>query len=86
VEHLTFAFHVHAFAFLLLLVPVALQGRSVAPFFILGIPVYVVLALRRVYGGGWWQLAAKSFLLALSYLVLVTAAIALTVVSGILLL
>jgi hypothetical protein len=52
-EHLVFALHVHAFWFLMLgvsLLPGSWPGSAAA----LAVPVYTLLAMRRVYGGRWW--------------------------------
>lgn len=51
--HVVFAFHVHAFAFAMFLLqlmplPAALDGWP-----LLVLPLYVLLAMRRVYGGRW---------------------------------
>lgn len=58
--HLLFALHVHAFAFLWLipaqLIPESASGGWLATLesiWYWGIPAYLVLALRRVYGGRW---------------------------------
>ena len=59
-EHLVFALHLHAFWFLVLLLTLAdqpwLTGLAV-----MAVPVYGWLALKRVYGGGWfWRLLRVS--------------------------
>ena len=52
-EHLVFALHVHAFWFLMLALMLTDQALlSGIGFF--AVPVYTLLALRRVYGGRWW--------------------------------
>lgn len=82
-EHLVFAFHLHAFAFLALLVGLGPGPAAWVP--LVGIPLHGVLALRRVYGGGWWATLARAVLLSLLHgLVLVggAAALALQALQG----
>lgn len=73
-EHVVFALHVHAFAFLAMtlahLAGVLLAGarwQGVATLPLLWIPVYVVLALRRVYGGSAPRTLVKAGVLAVTY-------------------
>jgi hypothetical protein len=67
-EHLVFALHLHAFWFLaigLALLPLPwLDGAAT-----LAVPLYALLAMRRVYGGRWLPLLARSALLTVLYLV-----------------
>lgn len=61
VQHLVFALHVHAFAFVLIAVVMALS-RVWSPF-ALGywlIPVYVLLAMRHVYRQAWAKTMVKA--------------------------
>lgn len=51
-EHLVFALHVHAFWFVML-VPVVIGLPGLTPAAALAVPVYTLLAMRRVYGGRW---------------------------------
>jgi hypothetical protein len=70
-EHLVFALHLHAFWCLV----VAFMLTGVTALVLAGllmIPLYGVLALRRVYGGRWWVLLLRSSLLGTAHLVLVT--------------
>ena len=50
-EHFVFALHVHAFAFLALIPPLLVPAswRSVTDLFAIGVVVYALVALRRVY-------------------------------------
>jgi hypothetical protein len=77
-EHLYFALHVHAFAFLALLTSelakfthVFALAAGVETLAQLSLPVYAILALRRVYGGSFGTTIAKGAgigaLYALSY-------------------
>ncbi len=84
VEHLIFALHSHAFAYLILILLVLLpnSARPFAALLSLCIPVYLFLALRVVYGQGFWKTAFKmlwlggNYLLLLLFALLVTAGIA----------
>ncbi len=78
-EHLVFALHVHAFWFVMI-------GLTLVPWdwisgpALLVIPLYTVLAMRRVYGGRWWPLLLRAGLVSLLYLaplMLALAAVAL---------
>ena len=65
-EHLVFALHLHAFWFAaLLLVQIVPGALAAVP--ILWMPVYALLATRRVYGGRWWVLIGRNLAVALVY-------------------
>lgn len=66
-EHLVFALHVHAFWFLMLGLTLQPLGwlKVVA---MLAVPVYALLAMRRVYGGRWWVLLLRAALVTALYL------------------
>jgi hypothetical protein len=76
VEHFIFALHVHAFAFLVfflvLLIPE--RGAPVEGLLLLSLPVYIWLALKRVYAQGWLRTTLKWLLLGWLYLVLLVFA------------
>jgi len=73
-EHLVFALHLHAFWFLML--GLSLPGLSVlSALAFLAVPVYSVLALRRVYRGRWWLLLLRSAALAAGYVVVLGIAL-----------
>ena len=85
-QHIWFALHVHAFGFLALIVAelasltqvtaiVAAVGAVAA----LSVPVYLVLAMRRVYGGRWPATLARAALLSVMYMA------AMLVASGVML-
>jgi Protein of unknown function (DUF3667) len=69
--HLIFAAHNHAFLFVLLVVLIALPQNGVleAVAMVWGI-VYLLRALRAVYGGGWLTTSLRAFALFVLYLVL----------------
>lgn len=82
VEHVIFSLHFHAFAFLLFLamnllalVPWKPVGTA-AGFLTLGLPPYLGMAMKRVYGEPAWKVVLKGVLLTGAYLVLVIAAMA----------
>lgn len=78
-EHLVFALHVHAFWFAVLalnLLP--LGGFEQLSWF--AVPVYTLMAMKRVYGGRWWPRWLRAAAVSTVYLlVMVLAMTALTV-------
>jgi len=66
-EHLVFAVHLHAFAYLLFGAASVLPAVLTAPGATLGLPVYAALATRRAYGGRWWSTVARLAALAVLY-------------------
>lgn len=74
-EHLVFALHLHAFWFFVLACLMVDIGAVTALGFLV-IPVYGVLAMRRVYGGRWWPLLLRAALLSGVYLALMAVTIA----------
>ena len=72
--HLLFALHYHAFVFLDLLLQEIPWPSPLGAILNLAIPVYLVLALRRVYGGRWWLtgLGVAALLLVYSVMIGVT--------------
>lgn len=69
-EHLVFALHLHTYWLLavcaLVLLPDATPGL-IGFALALSVPVYALLALRRVYGGRWWPLLLRSTFLSFLY-------------------
>jgi len=70
-EHLVFALHVHAFWFFALLIALPNVPWLTGLVF-LALPVYTHLAMRRVYGGGWWATLLRESLVAFLYLFVVS--------------
>ena len=79
-EHLVFAFHVHAFWFACFSLAIVLAtllaggegaarvlGRMLWSALTLGLPLYTVLAMRRVYGQGWGKTLVKAWALLWCY-------------------
>ena len=79
-EHLVFGLHTHAFAFLVFSVIAGLaalfSGRTWAGVLAVAlyvvIPVYFILAQRRVYGQGWIKTILKAGVLGWTYLIVLT--------------
>ena len=77
-EHLVFALHTHAFAFIVFSIIAALVGFRgnaggsgvAAAFLFLTIPAYFYLAQKRVYEQGWFKTALKAIILGGCYLAL----------------
>ncbi len=66
-EHLVFALHTHTFA-LLVVLAASLAPSAIAPLIALAVPIYIVLAMRRVYGGRWRATLLRALAIALPYL------------------
>ncbi len=73
-EHVVLSLHLHAFAFTVLtvlvavrLLPWAVPREALATLLGLAVPAHVVLAMRRVYGQGWGATLAKGTFAGLLY-------------------
>ncbi len=66
-EHFLFALHLHSFAFLTMLATYPFGNDEVIPPLTLGWLVYLVLALRQMFGGRWWPQVPRALLLGLMY-------------------
>jgi hypothetical protein len=64
-EHLVYALHVHSFWFLG--IALSLLPLPAISAVYLAMPIYTLMAARRVYGGGWWSTIARALLVALPY-------------------
>lgn len=88
-EHLIFTLHVHAFVFLMLALALgaALIAwpplAAVARWLLWSIPVYVFIAMKRVYGQGIRKTLAKYLLLGAGYVPLLAGALVAVVVLSI---
>jgi Protein of unknown function (DUF3667) len=84
-QHLAFALHTHAFLFLALVLTLVprvtrngvIDALAVAASF-LAIAVYMVLAVRRVYGGSLWGAILRSGTVAATYFIAFATAMLLT--------
>ncbi|MEM7050968.1 MAG: DUF3667 domain-containing protein [Acidobacteriota bacterium] len=79
VEHLVFAVHIHSFTFLAIFVfrscdlalwPLIGEREIFAALTVLVVPVYFLLALRRVYGQGWVMTLLKALMVSIGYTLL----------------
>lgn len=72
-EHFVFQLHCHTFSFVVLTLVVILDsavpatGNAAAALLLLWLPVYGMLALRRVYGQSWGKSLLKAFLMLNAY-------------------
>jgi hypothetical protein len=69
IEHFVFQLHCHTFFFIVLTLYMILESAEAnyADFLMLWLPVYGVVALRRVYGQTWWRSLLKAFLMLNAY-------------------
>jgi hypothetical protein len=65
-EHLVMALHLHAFWFVMLGLTLANSDWLNTPAFF-AVPLYTLLALKRVYGGRWWPRLLRAALVTLLY-------------------
>ena len=73
-EHLVFALHIHAFWFLALAVSLSGTWLLTAPA-VLAVPIYTLMAMKRVYGGRFWPRLLRAGVVSALYLMVMTAAI-----------
>jgi len=81
-EHLVYAFHVHAFTYLMLLL-VALSSKAVGDWLYLAGAIYFWLAMRRVFGGGWWATSWRYVFIGIAYPILLLLVIVLTLIAAV---
>lgn len=75
-EHLVFALHVHAFWFLCFAAMLPDTPWLSGPAFF-AVPIYTMLALKRVYGGRWWPRLLRAGLVTFLYLVVMVLTLSL---------
>jgi hypothetical protein len=86
VEHFVFALHVHASAFVIYLAMIALvRLEAVSAVLLCWLMLYVYLAMKKVYGQGWFVTGIKYFVLGIAYLCLLTFGVSLTLIATVLL-
>jgi hypothetical protein len=71
-EHFVFALHVHAFFFLMFFIMLALPWSGANWLMVLWMLAYVWVALKRVYGQGWFRTTVKWWVLGWTYFILIT--------------
>jgi hypothetical protein len=72
-SHVVFALHLHAFWLLAILFSFAHEWATAIATF--AVPIYAVLAMRHVYGGGWMKTLLKAAFVSLAYVVVATIAV-----------
>jgi hypothetical protein len=85
VEHFVFALHLHAFAFLTILVTMIVPGEAIDALATLWMVVYTYVAMHRVYGQGWVKTGVKCVALGMSYVLILSIALAATLATAVLL-
>ena len=78
-EHLVFALHTHAFLFVMLALTLP-QWPWLSALAFTACPVYVLLAMRRVYGGRWWPLWLRAMMVGTLYSLTLVVALGLMAV------
>lgn len=81
-EHLVYAFHVHSFAFLLLLM-VALTPEAIGDWLYIGGAVYFWMAMRKVFGGRLLPTFLRYAVISLLYPVLLALVVTVTMMAAI---
>jgi hypothetical protein len=81
-EHVLFALHTNAFAFLLLGLIWVTPGSWIGTALFAWLVAYLPFAMRRVYGGSKWATAARWIVLMFVYLLTVAAVIVGTVFTA----
>jgi hypothetical protein len=71
-EHLVFALHVHALWFIAL--GVALVPLELSKLVLLAVPIYTLMAMKRVYGGRLWLRLLRAAVVSVLYLLTLTFA------------
>ncbi|HEX6259122.1 MAG TPA: DUF3667 domain-containing protein [Woeseiaceae bacterium] len=69
VEHFVFALHLHAFIFIAFIPAILIRVTAVRAVILLGVFLYIYLALKHVYRQGWLVTAAKYLVLWFLYLI-----------------
>lgn len=70
IEHFVFALHFHAFAFVLFSIALIIGSGWILLIPAIGLPIYLLLAMKRVYAQGWIMTVVKWFVLGNVYLIL----------------
>jgi hypothetical protein len=85
VEHFVFALHVHAFMFLLFFVAMVLKKLDVVQALLFAVvPIYMLIAMKRVYQQGWIMTTMKWAVLGVGYMVLLTFGLVLALTAAVL--
>jgi hypothetical protein len=81
-SHIVFALHLHAFWLLAILFSLTHQFATALAS--LAIPIYAIVALRRVYGGGWIKTLSKALVISFIYLCAASIAVGLVAIIALL--
>ena len=84
VEHFVFALHVQSVAFLALTVTVLVRNGWVGLVLFLALTAYTYLAMRRVYGQGWFRTLLKFGLLSWTYFLVLCCGMVVGVLAAVL--
>lgn len=72
-SHIVFALHLHTFW--LLAIVASLAHQAVLAIMSFAIPLYAIVAMQRVYGGGWFKTIVKAILVSFLYGLAATIAV-----------
>jgi predicted RNA-binding Zn-ribbon protein involved in translation (DUF1610 family) len=81
-EHVVFALHLHAFWILAILLSLAHQWIATIVSF--AIPIYAILAMRRVYKGRWFPTILRALAVAVVYIALAVVAVGIVAIIALL--
>jgi len=81
-EHIVYAFHVHAFAYFLLLA-LTFANQTVGIIFALWGIGYFWFAMRRVFGGRWWTTSLRYLIIGSLYPLMLVTFVTLTMAIAI---
>jgi Protein of unknown function (DUF3667) len=81
-EHLVYAFHVHTFAYFLLLA-LAFSSSNIAEALTIVGAVYFWFAMKRVYGGRWWANTLRFMTISMLYPILLTLLMSVTLLIAV---
>jgi hypothetical protein len=84
-EHFVFALHVHAFTFFMFILMFIIR-QSLVNWLLFGwVMIYIWLAMKRVYGQGWFRTTAKYLVLGFVYFNLLAIALTMTLLGSLML-
>lgn len=83
-EHFVFALHVHAFAFFMFILMFAIRDARINGVIFLWMTLYVWLAMKRVYGQGFFRTTFKYWVLGFCYFVLLSTLLTFGIVGALL--
>ena len=81
--HLVFGAHVHAFTFVAVLAFIAIPLPPIRAAIVFWIGIYLLLAVKKVYGGRWTGVVLRACLVGFAYLIMFSVAMAALVVAAV---